>query len=91
MRSPSRVPGVRGGERINVAFIDADLEAGNLQHLAFGGTGQGRISLADHGRDTWVEANLDADADIEFFIVIKDGANVAASAYSERDFVLDFG
>ena len=82
--------GIAGGDRINLAAVDAnDLVAGD-QAFVFHGTvagGAGTMWLANSGTATMLYANTDADAAIELVIRVIDGAATAAT-YVAGDFVL---
>ena len=79
--------GVAGGDRIDLSGIDANAGVAGNQTFAFGGTGVGRVSLANSGSDTIVRCNTDKDAAFELEIVIEDGAILAAD-YRAVDFML---
>jgi serralysin len=79
--------GARGGDRIDLAGIDANAGAGGNQAFVFGGTGTGRLSLVNSGTDTIVRCNTDRDSAFEFELWIED-AGVLASAYKALDFIL---
>jgi Ca2+-binding RTX toxin-like protein len=79
--------GVAGGDRIDLAGIDANSSAAGNQGFGFGGTGIGRVSLVNAGSNTIVRCNTDKDTAFELEIVIEDG-DVLASAYRAGDFVL---
>lgn len=79
--------GAAGGDRIDLAAIDADVTAGGNQAFVFGETGKGGVWCSDSGNRTVVLANIDNDAAAEFRLDILDGG-VSASAYGAVDFIL---
>jgi Ca2+-binding RTX toxin-like protein len=79
--------GITGGDRIDLAGIDARTGVAGNQAFGFGGTGAGRVSLVDSGGSTIVRCNVDGDADFELELFIEDGG-VLASAYKALDFIL---
>ena len=79
--------GVLGGDRIDLAGIDANTAAGGNQAFVFGGTGAGRVSLGNSGSNTLLRCNVDGDAAFELEMLIEDGA-ILAAAYRGVDFVL---
>ena len=76
-----------GGDRIDLSGIDANAGVAGNQAFVFGGTGIGRVSLANAGSDTVVRCNTDKDAAFELEVVIEDGAILAAD-YRAGDFIL---
>ena len=79
--------GIAGGDRIDLAGIDANTTAGGNQAFVFGGTGVGRVSLVNPGSNTLPRCNVDGDGAFELEMLIEDGA-VLAGAYKALDFVL---
>lgn len=79
--------GVRGGDRIDVSALDANLNVRGNQAFRFGETDIQGLSLYNSGRDTVVRANTDEDAAFEFFLRIQDGS-VTAQDYARADFLL---
>ena len=79
--------GMAGGDRIDLAGIDANTIVGGNQAFVFGGTGIGRVSAVTSGTDTLIRGNTDNDAAFEFALLIEDGG-VLASAYRAGDFML---
>jgi len=79
--------GVLGGDRIDLAGIDANATAGGNQAFGFGGIGVGRVSLVNAGGNTLVRCNTDRDAAFELEMLIEDGG-ILASAYRAVDLVL---
>ncbi len=79
--------GISGGDRIDLAGIDANTTAGGNQAFAFGGTGVGRVSLVNAGSNTLLRCNVDGDAVFELELLIEDDG-ILASAYKALDFVL---
>ncbi|MBP7001501.1 M10 family metallopeptidase [Amaricoccus sp.] len=80
--------GVAGGDRIDLAGIDADTTRGGDQafHLG-GGAAIGRLIAVEVGGDTILRGQCDGDAAFEFELLIADGG-VLASDYRAIDFVL---
>lgn len=84
---PMEGVGVRGGDRIDVSTLDANLNVRGNQAFRFGETDIQGLSLYNSGRDTVVRANTDEDAAFEFFLRIQDGS-VTAQDYARADFLL---
>lgn len=80
--------GAAVGDRIDLAFFDADVTDDEFQAFVLGGTGKGHLSLVNSGRDTLVRGNVDDTAGFEFQVTIKDGRAVRASDYTVDDFIL---
>ena len=80
--------GAEDGDRIDLAFFDADVTDGEFQTFVLGGTGKGHLSLVNTGSDTLVRGNVNDDPGFEFQVAIKDGEAVHASTYSVDDFIL---
>ncbi len=74
-------------DRVDLSRIDADVVATGNQTFTFGSRGIHGLFLSDQGTDTLVQGNIDADADFEFALLIRDGATMAA-AYMASDFIL---
>ena len=85
--SPSRAPGSLGGDRIDLAGIDANTSVAGNQAFVFGGTGAGRVSLVNSDSNTLLRCNVDGDAAFELELLIGDNG-ILASAYRALDFVL---
>ena len=79
--------GVLGGDRIDLAGIDANTSVAGNQAFVFGGTGAGRVSLVNSDSNTLLRCNVDGDAAFELELLIGDGG-ILASAYKALDFVL---
>lgn len=82
-------PGAKGGDKIDLAAIDA-VAGGANDAFTWGGltqTGKGHLWIAASGTNTVVRGNTDADAAPELEIVIADGT-VSPTAYSAADFIL---
>jgi Ca2+-binding RTX toxin-like protein len=86
-RAAFELPGVIGGDKIDLAGIDANRSTTANDAFLFGGTGRGHVWAVDSGSDTIIRANVDADAAAEFELLIADGT-VLASAYTAEDFIL---
>ncbi|MBP7241446.1 M10 family metallopeptidase C-terminal domain-containing protein [Amaricoccus sp.] len=80
--------GVAGGDRIDLAGIDADTTRGGNQafHLG-GGAAVGRLTAVNVNGDTIIRGNTDGDAAFEFELRIA-GGGVLAADYRAFDFVL---
>lgn len=85
--APMEGVGVRGGDRIDVSTLEANLNVSGNQAFRFGETDIQGLSLYNSGRDTVVRANTDEDAAYEFFLRIQDGS-VTAQDYARADFLL---
>jgi len=79
--------GAAAGDLIDVSALDANRVIAGNQAFVFGGVGIGQLQVINDGTNSIVLANVDADADFEFRLVIEDGG-VLASAYSAADFML---
>ncbi len=79
--------GVLGGDRIDLAGIDANTSVAGNQAFVFGGTGAGRVSLVNSDSNTLLRCNVDGDAAFELQLLIGDNG-ILASAYRALDFVL---
>jgi Ca2+-binding RTX toxin-like protein len=78
-------PGPEEGDRIDLSAIDTNAEVPGNQSFAFGLASAGGLWLVDTADgSTEVLANIDADAEPEIRIVIRDGAT-AAQAYAAED------
>lgn len=80
--------GIAKGDKIDLSAIDADTTtAGVNDAFVFGSTAKGGVSVIDSGTDTLVRINTDADVTYEMYILIQDGAVLAAD-YKAVDFFL---
>lgn len=86
--------GVAGGDRIDLATIDANLARPGNQAFVFSAgydpawlSQPGRLWLAEVGANTVVRGSIDADPGHDFELVIADGG-IRAGAYRAVDFLL---
>jgi beta-glucanase (GH16 family) len=79
--------GSYGGDRIDLAGIDANTQIAGDQAFDFGGARRGDISMVEMNGDSLVRCNVDNDRAFEFALLIQDGA-VKAWEYTAADFIL---
>jgi subtilisin-like proprotein convertase family protein len=88
-------PGASAGDLFNLSAIDGNVAADGNQRFDFGGSqgagalakGAGFLWFTNDAGDTYLNANNDARADVDFRVLIEDGV-VVASAYSANDVIL---
>lgn len=80
--------GVAGGDRINLAGIDANLNlAGNQAFVFSASRAAGTVVLSEQGSNTLLLGHVNNDGVADFQLVIADGA-IRATQYSMDEFVL---
>lgn len=80
--------GVAGGDRINLAGIDANLNfAGNQAFVFSASRAAGTVVLSEQGTNTLLLGHVNNDGVADFQLIIADGA-VRATQYSLDEFIL---
>ncbi|MBK8176420.1 MAG: M10 family metallopeptidase C-terminal domain-containing protein [Rhodospirillales bacterium] len=83
--------GASGGDRIDLAAIDAIAGTRHNEAFSFIGTAAftaaGQLRVSESGTDTLVQANIDSDLAADLVIIVHDAA-IHASDYAAVDFIL---
>lgn len=83
------LPGVAGGDRIDVSSIDPNGSLHGNDPFIFGtGRGIGHLWAVDVGNVTHIRGNTTGSGKPDFDLAIHDGAAVHASDYTSLDFIL---